>query len=199
MPRPPSEIQNQTAHVLLTTHPPSISTTATRPRTPSRPVVQGYLPIQPGLLHFVRWKERLQEGQSLQIPGRGVIASHLYILFAFGLDLMPDHYEPHDNLRVQNFTARLPFQVSGCLACHDIFHFAERVALYMDDVLYDQLQEEIFIRVACGKEAGVDGQTTIQNFAVRTGLDEYFDIESIYRSQGRLRAYRHFSIKRKPQ
>lgn len=173
------------------------ATLASAPRTATRPAVHGYLPIQPGLLHFVRWKERLDPGAPLQLPGRGVIASNLYILFAFGLDLMPESYEMRDNAVVEKLTARLPFQISGCLAHHDVFQFAERVALYMNDVLYDQLQEEIFIRVACGKEAGVDGHTTMQQFAVRTGLDEYFDIEAIYRSQGRLRAYRHFSIKKK--
>lgn len=166
-------------------------------RTPSRPVVHGYLPIQPGLLHFVRWKERLAPDQPLLLPGKGVIASNLYILFAFGLEFMPDNYEPNPAARVEHFTARLPFQIQGCLANTDVFHFAERVALYFNDSLYDQLQEEIFIRVLCGLEAKVDGQTTIQQFAARTGLDEYFDIEAIYRSQGRLRQYRHLSIKKK--
>lgn len=171
--------------------------TISRPTAPAKPSVHGSLPIQPGLLHFVRWKERLEPGQPLTLPGRGIIASNLYILFAFGLDLMPDSYEARDNQRVEKLTARLPFQISGCLAHHDVFHFAERVALYMDDVLYDQLQEEIFIRVACGKEAGVDGQITMQRFALVTGLDEYFDVEAIFRSQGRLRASRHFSLKKR--
>lgn len=160
-----------------------------------RPTITGQLPIQPGLLHFVRWKERLAPDQPLQLPGRGVIASNLYILFAFGLDLMPDTYESKETARIETFTERLPFQISGCLATHDVFHFADRVALYMNDVLYDQFQEEIFVRVLAGKEAGVEAQTTIQSFAVRTGLDAYFDIEAIYRSQGRLRAYRHLRIK----
>jgi len=124
-----------------------------------------------------------------------VIASNLYILFAFGLDLMPDTYESKETNRIEGFTARLPFQITGCLATHDVFHFADRVALYMNDLLYDALQEEIFIRVLAGKEARVDAQTTMSNFATRTGLDEYFDLEAIYRSQGRMRQYRHLRIK----
>jgi len=160
-----------------------------------RPTSTGQLPIQPGLLHFVRWKERLEPAQPLQLPGRGVIASNLYILFAFGLDLMPEAYESKENARVESFTERLPFQITGCLASHDVFHFADRVALYMNDVIYDQLQEEIFVRVLAGKEMRIEAQTTIANFAVRTGLDAWFDIEAIYRSQGRLRQYRHLRIK----
>lgn len=166
-------------------------------RSTARPVVFGQLPIQPGLLHFVRWKERLAPDAPLVLPGRGIIASNLYILFAFGLDLMPESYEMGEPLLFDKMTARLPFTIAGCLAHHDVFQFAERVALYMNDVLYDQLQEEIYIRVLHGKELGIDGHTTIQEFARRTGLDEYFDIETIYRSQGRLRSYRHLSIKRR--
>lgn len=160
-----------------------------------RPTITGQLPIQPGLLHFVRWKERLDAGQPLQLPGRGVIASNLYILFAFGLDLMPEAYESKETNRIEAFTERLPFQITGCIASHDVFHFADRVALYMNDVIYDQLQEEIFVRVLAGKEMRIEAQTTIANFALRSGLDAFFDIESIYRSQGRLRAYRHLRIK----
>lgn len=171
--------------------------TLTTVRTPHRPCVHGFLPIQPGLLHFVRWKERLAPDQPLLLPGKGVIASNLYLLFAFGLDLMPESYEASDTLRVEHFTARLPFQIQGCLATTDVFHFAERVALYFNEALYDQLHEEIYIRVLCGLETKVNGQTTIQNFAASTGLDEYFDIEAIYRSQGRLRQYRHLSIKKR--
>lgn len=166
--------------------------------TPGRGrLIQGHIPVQPGLLHFVRWREHLQEGQPLALPGPGAIAGSLWSLFAFGLDFLHDDFEPRDNLTVQKLTARLPFTVAGYLAHHDIFLFAERVALYFNDFLYDQMQDEIFIRVSCGKEAGVDGHTTIQRFAAQTGLDDYFDIEAIYRSQGRLRAYRHFSMKKR--
>lgn len=159
--------------------------------------IQGYIPIQPGLLHFVRWRENLTEGQPLALPGPGAIAGNLWTLFAFGLDFLNDAYEARENKMVDKLTARLPFTVAGHLAHHDIFLFAERVAVFFNDFVYDQLQDEIFIRVACGREAGVDGHTTMQRFAEKTGLDNYFDIEAIYRSQGRLRAYRNISIKKK--
>ena len=42
--------------------------------TPGRGrLIQGHIPVQPGLLHFVRWREHMQEGQPLALPGPGAI------------------------------------------------------------------------------------------------------------------------------
>lgn len=157
----------------------------------SKIIVEGYLPIEPGLLKYVQYREHLIEGRPLVLPGQSSIANMLTAMMSMAIIFYDEGRDPQlTPLELQALTARIRFEAHGPIARYEIFNVADRIALHFNSFLYSSMQDDVLQLVMDGKSRGKHEQDTIGEYLRRAGLDDYYEYDSMKKAQYRARKYR---------
>lgn len=165
------------------------------------PAVQGYIPISPDLLQFVRWREHLAAADTpLRLPGQGAICNYLTDLIQFGRSLyipaMPIEREP---LELSRLTARLRFECSPGFLDESFFEYADLVAHYFNEFLRQQWKEEVerWTAACIYSNPRLDRKDAIAELHRISGMDDFREVDSDIRANHRLRDHRNLVICRR--
>lgn len=158
--------------------------------------IEGYIPITPKNLQYVRYVESLQPGDSLLIPSPTPIATYLENIFRLGKSLIAPLWAPEylHVESVESFGARLPFRVSGALAHPDLFIILAQVAYALDKQVDNWINEEAWHRVDMGMEAGLPEIYVLEMFLEQSGLEDYIELDSFHKANYRLRKRRGLEL-----
>lgn len=167
-------------------------------------ILRGQLAVRPSTLHYIRWREFLDEGAPLRIPGKTPFASFLTAQLSFCVLFHSEGFFPPPPAPVLNgFTERLPFEITGPLASEDIFQLIDHTAAKLDDFCYDLMYDDLIREIICGKHARAHEKTIVENFLRERGLEDDVQwdaaIKAVYRiRQGRnipsFRGHTRFSV-----
>ena len=157
-------------------------------------MVEGSLPIEPGLLKYIQFREHLTEGRALILPGQSSIATMLSSIMSFAILFYDEGRDPQPPpLELRALTSRIRFQAHGPIARYEIFNVADRIALHFNSYLYAHMQDDLLQLVLEGKTRGKHEQDTIGEYLRRSGLDDFYEYDSMKKAQYRARQYRALS------
>lgn len=161
----------------------------------TRPAVQGYIPIRPDLLQFVRWRENLSPSpdSALRLPGQGAICNYLTDLIQFGRSLyLPATAIEREPLELSGLTARLRFECAAGFMDESFFEYADLVAHYFNDFLHQQWKEEVdrWTAACTYSNPRLDRKDAIADLHRISGMDDFREVDSDIRANHRLRDYR---------
>lgn len=160
--------------------------------TPTLPGVKGYIAIRPAMLQFLRWRENLQPGDALILPGKGAISIYLSELIAFARTL----YNPANPLEVPDlpdYTARLHFQCAGAFIDESFFDYAALVSVYFNTFLYhlwlDEVDRYRAVAIVYSRDR-LDGQDAIADLLRISGMEYFDELDTAIKRNYRLRDLR---------
>lgn len=167
----------------------------------SAPALQGYIPIRPDLLQFVRWRENLTDIYTpIRLPGQGSICNYLTDLIQFGRSLYLPAIELHrEPLDLTGLTSRLRFECAPGFIDESFFQYADLVAFYFNDFLHQQWKEEVerWAAACLHSNPRLDRKDAIADLHRLSGMDDFREVESDIRANHRLRCYRHAVVHRR--
>lgn len=150
--------------------------------------VAGYFPIDPALLKYLEWRDAIPPNVPVEVPGRTGIASLIEALVGWVFVFCDERGMRYpDPVITDRFEARLYFNLRGPLARHEVFYFADRLAIQINKVLYQEAQADIIRLVMEGKKRKKQEKDTIDQFLRLTGMDEHWDFEAVKKAQYRAR------------
>ena len=153
------------------------------------PGVKGYIVIQPAMLQFVRWRENLEPGAPLILPGKGPISIYLSELIGFA-KLMYHPSRAFETPDLPEYTERLHFQCAGAFLDESFFHYAAIVSAYFNTFLYHLWLDEVERYTAVARAhtpERLDLKDAIAEILHVSGMEQYRELDTEIKGNYRLR------------
>jgi hypothetical protein len=154
--------------------------------------------MKPHLLQYLRWKERLQDGEPLDLAYlRGDLT---YILVGL-LTTKVKAGKQEDEELSGDFSVDLLFRINSRRVNEGKIMVSEEATRYFNQFVHRNMHELLLDRVLRGKANGIDEKDTIYSFITEIGLDDLVTFDALKKANYRLRNSRNipdfYSHKRK--
>lgn len=148
--------------------------------------LSGHIAVRPSTLAYIKWREYLDANTPLLLPGRTPFASFLTTQFSLcAMFHSEGFFPPPPAPALSGFTARLPFELSGSLATHNIFQLIDFAAARLDTFCYDLMYDDLIREIILGKHQKAQEKTIVEDFLRDRGLEDDIQwdaaIKAVYR------------------
>lgn len=151
----------------------------------------GMLPIRPDMLAFIHWRENLQPGEPLLLPGSGAISNHLASIIEFGKSM---YFPGANRIAPDNaeLTAKLKFSAAPGLIDCSFFEYADLVAYYFNQFIVKHYLDSLatFVQAATFYNERLDSKDVLADFQRQTGVDMHREHDADIKAYYRLRLSR---------
>lgn len=145
--------------------------------------------MKPHLLQFILWKERLAEGEKLDLAYlRG---DTTYVLV--GLLTTKMKAANYDNELGEEFSADLNFTINSRRVNEGKIIITEESVKFFNQYVHRNMHEMLLDRVLVGKNAGIEEKETIYQFIREVGLDDLVSFDAMKKASYRLRESRNMA------
>lgn len=158
--------------------------------------IKGWIPIRPHLLRYVQWREHLDAGAPIIVPGITPIAQALDLCLTNKTSYLTSTLRKEEP-SAHEYTERLYYLVRGATRCRYNFHFVTAPqGMAFNIFLHHAMHDDLLRLIQAGQAAGQYEINIIRNFLEDTGMDDLINDESVKKAQYRLRKTKHYQVQK---